>query len=86
MNIAHLKKTSNHNDPNGKVAISKNIAHLKKTSNHNQVFPAARVASNIAHLKKTSNHNDITFAYDLLQRGAKVQKVPPTAKIMKDVI
>ena len=34
-NIAHLKKTSNHNGNSGNSGDGVNIAHLKKTSNHN---------------------------------------------------
>ena len=56
-NIAHLKKTSNHNCFYFTCRAFANIAHLKKTSNHNQASLALTSGCNIAHLKKTSNHN-----------------------------
>ena len=43
MNIAHLKKTSNHNQILNRLQIENNIAHLKKTSNHNPIDKCEKV-------------------------------------------
>ena len=56
-NIAHFKKTSNHNQSGLSIKQTINIAHFKKTSNHNFTLADILARANIAHFKKTSNHN-----------------------------
>ena len=64
-NIAHFKRTSNHNCPLFSVSGFSNIAHFKRTSNHNLHGTMLSMPLNIAHFKRTSNHNRLSTSVSI---------------------